>query len=817
MPQGPTKTSELSVISTVTGSEKVIAIATVNGSLQTVQIAISVITGYTPPALDSLSDVSIQNLTDGYVLKWSSASQQYVLGNLSQSFTSLTDVSLSAVSDGQLMVYNSAVGQWLNQTVDYVTSSSLASALSPYITSASASSQFASVTHSHTLDGLSDVSAVSPSDGQTLSWSSAQSQWIPGTPAAGIGAIASATDVSVSALTEGDTLIWNSVSQEWENRAGFLTSASASVMMAAQLTPYITSASVATALSPYITSASVSAAIVNFITSASASTLAETIISNTLINDLSNVSVSSAVEGQLLVWNSVAQEFQNQTLDLPTSASVSIMITAALLDYPTSTEVSTMISAANVSFITSTSTSALIATLLGPYVLCAQTNVKIGASASALSSDFGVVIGADAKVSGSSGVAIGNFARTFAGAGVIALGASAVAGGAGAIAIGYTASAGGVSAMAFGAGALTGSGQGGIAIGSDAVITSGSGGIVIGKAATVDASGAVAIGASARTCVVGQIKLGKDNETHIKSGGGIHWGGREIINSATLSAGDGYIIVSASTTAIQITLTTAGDSLGQFITIYQKAKGDSAGIPEIKTVLGDRIISPVAALTSVQLTGVDDFIAIQAIAPTTWLQMGRGVTDNTGIGYTLVSVVSVAATTQIALSSIFSDTSYDYILRFGLRLETADGATLMMGALNDSVTVSPLAFHIQLASAAGRTNHTSINATRINLKRGASNLTIAGDITGEIKFYSSEIFGGGFKITHPFSGHYNIATGTTAAPEFESYIIEGRSVDLINPNNFIEGLFFQVPDATVSATSNKLSGSFKIYRVRRSI
>lgn len=51
------------------------------------------------------------------------------------------------------------------------------------------------------------------------------------------------------------------MSYEKENSAGFVSSASASAMIAAALAPYLTSASASAALSTYITSASASAAI----------------------------------------------------------------------------------------------------------------------------------------------------------------------------------------------------------------------------------------------------------------------------------------------------------------------------------------------------------------------------------------------------------------------------------------------------------------------------------------------------------------------------------------------------------------------------
>jgi hypothetical protein len=65
----------------------------------------------------------------------------------------------------------------------------------------------------------------------------------------------------------------------------------------------------------------------------------------TAIASASDVSVSAVVDGQFLIYNSVAGEWQNVSRDYPTSTQVSTMISAALSTYITSASVSAALTA----------------------------------------------------------------------------------------------------------------------------------------------------------------------------------------------------------------------------------------------------------------------------------------------------------------------------------------------------------------------------------------------------------------------------------------------------------------------------------------
>lgn len=242
------------------------------------------------------TSASIVTLLGSYLTS-ASASSAYASVGYRPPLSQVIGVSLSSPTDLQVLAYSSAASQWVNRQLStsdisglgayitsaslttaltpYVTSASLVTALGPYITSASASAAFSSVAHTHTLDNLSDVSVVSPTDGHVLVWSSTASQWVAQAVAGGSGitAILSATDVSVSSAVEGQFLTYNSVTQEWQNRTiDVVTSASLNTLLGT----YVTSASLATALGPYLTSASAATV---YITSASVSTMVSVQIS----------------------------------------------------------------------------------------------------------------------------------------------------------------------------------------------------------------------------------------------------------------------------------------------------------------------------------------------------------------------------------------------------------------------------------------------------------------------------------------------------------------------------------------------------------
>ena len=72
---------------------------------------------------------------------------------------------------------------------------------------------------SSTLDGLSDVSLTTPTDGQVLSYDANADEWV-NSSTANPSSIASMSDTDIQSPTDGQTLVYNSTSAKWENASG---------------------------------------------------------------------------------------------------------------------------------------------------------------------------------------------------------------------------------------------------------------------------------------------------------------------------------------------------------------------------------------------------------------------------------------------------------------------------------------------------------------------------------------------------------------------------------------------------------------------
>lgn len=298
---GPTIISSLSVATSLSGQARILVIATIGSSLQTVTVPLSVIQNNNIGPLDTLSDVSISGPTDGMGLVYSSSRAQWVNGsvgdmkaanNLSEVDPDAARTYLGAISSasvqGMLGAYLTSASA-ATALAPYLTSASVVTLLTSYLTSASASTQYSSIAHTHQLRGLSDVSvSTNTPDQYTLTWSSVRQQWValPGAVGA-ISNIVSAADASVSAPSNGQLFVYRSSDSKWHNETfdyvtsaslatligPYATSASVVSYVTTQLAPYITSASAVTLVAPYVTSASLLTALGPYITSASVVTL----------------------------------------------------------------------------------------------------------------------------------------------------------------------------------------------------------------------------------------------------------------------------------------------------------------------------------------------------------------------------------------------------------------------------------------------------------------------------------------------------------------------------------------------------------------
>jgi len=72
---------------------------------------------------------------------------------------------------------------------------------------------------SASIDSLTDVdtSTVPPTNGQTLIWNDAQSEWLPGSPLGASTALGDLSNVDLTTPpTDGQTIVWNNADQKWE-------------------------------------------------------------------------------------------------------------------------------------------------------------------------------------------------------------------------------------------------------------------------------------------------------------------------------------------------------------------------------------------------------------------------------------------------------------------------------------------------------------------------------------------------------------------------------------------------------------------------
>lgn len=169
----------------------------------------------------------------------------------------------------------------------YVTSGSLATALTPYLTSASAA--LSTYVTSGSLN-----TALTP--------------YLTSASAAGVYITSNSVSIMI-----GDRPTSNSVSTQITSRLStYLTSGSLITALgpyltsaSAALSTYVTSGSLATALGPYLTSAS--AALSTYVTSNSFSAFRASLTLDSLVD----VSLSAVSDGQVLKWNAVAGQWLN--------------------------------------------------------------------------------------------------------------------------------------------------------------------------------------------------------------------------------------------------------------------------------------------------------------------------------------------------------------------------------------------------------------------------------------------------------------------------------------------------------------------------
>ena len=218
----------------------------------------------------------------------------------------LSDVNASAPSNGEALVYNSTSGNWESSTISASTSwGSITGTLSSQTDLQSALNGKLDTTA--VIDDLSDVSAPSPSNGQSLVYNSTSGNWEANTVSTSTawgditGTLSSQSDlqsalngkldttaviddlsdVNAPTPSNGEALVYNSLSGNWESSV-----ISASVSWGSITGTLSSQTDLQTALNGKLDTTAV-------------------------INDISDINAASPSNGQALIYNSTSGDWEN--------------------------------------------------------------------------------------------------------------------------------------------------------------------------------------------------------------------------------------------------------------------------------------------------------------------------------------------------------------------------------------------------------------------------------------------------------------------------------------------------------------------------
>ena len=153
----------------------------------------------TSVALDDVSDVTITSASNGQVLKYNGTTW---VNATDSSGIALTDLSVTTNSAGTAaLTYTNSTGVFTYTPPD----------LSGYLTSISGQS----------IEDLSDVNTMTPTDGQVLTWDNANSRWDAASPSGGSYNDASVdTHLNTSTAATNEVLSWNGTDYDWVAQSG---------------------------------------------------------------------------------------------------------------------------------------------------------------------------------------------------------------------------------------------------------------------------------------------------------------------------------------------------------------------------------------------------------------------------------------------------------------------------------------------------------------------------------------------------------------------------------------------------------------------
>jgi hypothetical protein len=182
-------------------------------------------------ALSSLTDTNIITPLDNQSLKFDTATSKWVnesvsyteLTNVPSSFTpsahtldSHSNVVITAVADKNALIWDNATSKWVNNFIDYSNVANKPSTFTPS-------------THSHLLGDLTDFNINTPLDNQAIKFDTATSKWVnesvsyteltnvPSSFTPSAHTLDSHSNVVITAVADKNALIWDNATSKWVN------------------------------------------------------------------------------------------------------------------------------------------------------------------------------------------------------------------------------------------------------------------------------------------------------------------------------------------------------------------------------------------------------------------------------------------------------------------------------------------------------------------------------------------------------------------------------------------------------------------------
>jgi len=220
------------------------------------------LTDITGESINDLSDVTITTATNGQVLSYNGSAWVNSAAS-SGSLAGLSDTTITAPATGEVLKYNGSA--WVDASVAYSEVTGTPTNVSTFTND----SGYLTAITGESIDDLSDVTITTPANGQVLSYNG--SAWVNSASAGGASALDDLTDVTITAAATGEVLRYNG--SAWVD----------AVLAYSDLSGTPTNVSTFTNDSGYLTA-----------------------ITGESIDDLSDVTITTPANGQVLSYNGSA-------------------------------------------------------------------------------------------------------------------------------------------------------------------------------------------------------------------------------------------------------------------------------------------------------------------------------------------------------------------------------------------------------------------------------------------------------------------------------------------------------------------------------